>query len=490
MRSHKIERWIQHAVDCQYDVWQQLIASGEYTAFGKQHHFSKIETIEQFQQQVPIRTYEQIQPSIQQMLDGEENVLWNTPVEWFAKSSGTTDAKSKFIPISYESLEENHFLASKDVLSLYYEQNPESDLLTGKGLVVGGSYQSYMNNKVQLGDVSAVIMQNGPFWSHWLRTPALEIALMNDWETKLEAMADSTILDDVTSLAGVPTWMLVLLKRVLEKTGKKYIIDVWPNLELYLHGGVNFAPYREQFEALIGAPIHYVEIYNASEGLFAVQHNADQDGMLLFVEHGVFYEFVPLHELHLPKPKALTLAEVTLHENYAMVISTYGGLWRYLIGDTVKFTSLSPYKIKITGRTKHFINAFGEELMVDNADEAIQMACKATDATIIDYTAAPIFFTENNNGAHEWLIEFEKAPPNMAAFVQILDATLQQVNSDYEAKRYKNLALQMPTVHVLPKGGFEKWLKEKGKLGGQHKVPRLRNDRSILEQIKAINNLH
>ncbi len=487
MRQWKIANWIENAMDCQYEVWQEMIANGQYTKFGIKHNLQSITSIEAFQQQVPIHTYEQLQPYIAQMMEGEENILWNTPVDWFAKSSGTTDAKSKFIPVSWESLKENHYLASKDVLSIYYNNNPESDLLTGKGLVIGGSFQAYnLNENVQFGDVSAVIMQNGPFWSHWLRTPSLEIALMSEWETKLEKMVETTTEEDVTSLAGVPTWTLILLKKILEKTGKKCIKDVWPNLELYLHGGVNFAPYRQQFEQLIGQPINYVEIYNASEGLFAVQNGDNDDGLLLFPQHGVFYEFIAVEDIDQPFPKAYTLNNVLLHVNYAIIITTYGGLWRYVIGDTVKFTSLQPFKIKITGRTKHFINAFGEELMVDNADEALTKAANITNAAIAEYTAAPVYFGNNNNGAHEWIIEFDQSPDNFEKFCFELDANLKAINSDYEAKRYKDIALSKPIVHAAPKGTFGKWLTMHNKLGGQNKVPRLSNSRTLLDNILKI----
>jgi GH3 auxin-responsive promoter len=487
MRWWKIDQWMQDPVATQYEVWQQLIADAQYTKFGREYHFSNIHSIVEFQQKVPIQHYETIQPYIAKMMEGEENVLWNTPVEWFAKSSGTTDAKSKFIPVSYESLEENHFLAAKDVLSFYYNNNPGSDLLTGKGLVIGGSHQVHSHNdQIQYGDVSAVIMQNGPFWSQWLRTPGLEIALMNEWESKIEKMAEASMVENVTSLAGVPTWTIVLLKKILEKSGAKTIAEVWPNLELYLHGGVNFTPYKEQFNTLIGKPMHYIDVYNASEGFFAAQNSLDDDGLILFTNHGVFYEFILLEDLHLPHPKAYTVENVSIGVNYAMVISTSGGLWRYIIGDTVQFVSLHPYKIKITGRTKHFINAFGEELVVDNADEALTVACSKTNAIINDYTAAPIYFSQKENGAHEWLIEFEKEPDNMAAFSFELDIALQSINSDYEAKRYRNLALRQPLIQVVPRNSFNKWLKEKGKLGGQHKVPRLSNNRTTLEEIKAM----
>jgi hypothetical protein len=478
---------MEEPIECQYEVWQQLIANAQYTKFGKQFHFNEIKTIAQFQQTIPLHSYEKTQPNIAEMLDGAHNILWNTPVEWFAKSSGTTGAKSKFIPVSYEGLEANHFMASKDVLSFYYNNNPESDLLTGKGLVIGGSYEVHQyTENIQFGDVSAVIMQNGPFWSQWLRTPSLEIALMSEWEEKLEKMAEATIKENVSSIAGVPTWTIVLLKKILEKTGKNNIKEVWPNLELYLHGGVNFVPYKEQFQQLIGAPINYLEIYNASEGFFAAQNSVEDDGLILFPYHGVFYEFVAVEDIEQDFPKAYTLENVALNKNYAMIISTYSGLWRYVIGDTVKFISLKPYKIKVTGRTKHFINAFGEELIIDNADEALAIACAKTGASINDYTAAPIYFSNNENGAHEWLIEFGKEPENLAEFGLELDAALQNINSDYEAKRHKNIALRNPLLQVAPIGTFNKWLKEKGKLGGQHKVPRLSNHRKFLEEVKGL----
>ncbi len=484
MRWWKIEQWINEPIQCQHEVWQHLMSNGQYTQFGKQYNFSNIHNIAEFQQQIPLHHYHTLQPYIDSMLSNGENILWNTPIEWFAKSSGTTAAKSKFIPVSYESLEENHFMGSKDVLSFYYNANPNSDLLTGKGLVVGGSHQIHQhNNQIQYGDVSAVIMQNGPFWSQWLRTPGLEIALMQEWESKIEKMAEATMNENVTSLAGVPTWTIVLLKKILQITKANTISDVWPNLELYLHGGVSFTPYKQQFAELIGKPINYIEIYNASEGLFAAAAENEAEGLTLFTNHGIFYEFVLATNIDMPKPTVLTLAQVQIGVNYAIIISTYGGLWRYVIGDTVQFTSTQPYKIKVTGRTKHFINAFGEELIIDNADAAIATACKLTNSSINDYTAAPIYFTTQHNGAHEWLIEFDKLPVSIEAFTYELDNALQQVNTDYQAKRYKNMALTMPVIKVLPQGIFAQWLKAKGKLGGQHKVPRLSNNRVIVDEI-------
>ncbi len=485
MRLWSIEQWMHDPVTTQQIVWQDLLAAGQYTFFGRTYHFSNIQSLHQFKQQIPIQQYEDIKPYIDRMMQGEENVLWNTPVAWFAKSSGTTSEKSKFIPISEESLKENHYKASKDVLSLYYASHPESDLLTGKSLVIGGSHQvAQINEAIHYGDLSAVVMQNSPFWTNWIRTPNLSIILMDEWESKIEKLAQSTISENVTSIAGVPTWLIVLLKRILEITGKATIKEVWPGLELYMHGGVSFVPYRRQLEKLIGAPIDYLEMYNASEGFFAAQDNVDAEGMLLMCDHGIFYEFMPMEEWGKAAPHTLQLNEVEPYKNYAPVITTNGGLWRYLVGDTVQFTSIYPFRIKVSGRLKHYINAFGEELIIDNTDKAIANACCKTGALVADYTAAPIYFSDNNNGAHEWLIEFENCPEDMQQFAYELDAALKSINSDYEAKRYKDIALRMPIIQSLPKNTFTNWLQSKGKLGGQHKVPRLSNERNLLDEIK------
>lgn len=490
MRLWRIENWSRHPEAVQREVLQDLVTAAQYTEFGRKYKFNKLFSLKEFKKNVPIHEYDDIKPYIERMMNGEENVLWNTPINWFAKSSGTTSDKSKFIPISEESLQQNHYQASKDVLSNYYKHFPSSNLLTGKGLVVGGSHQiSKLNEDIQYGDLSAVLMQNTPFWGQWLRTPELSIALMDEWESKIEMLAQSTAEENVTSIAGVPTWTLILLKRILEIKGKSTIKEVWPNLELYINGGVSFIPYREQFDKIIGENINYLEIYNASEGFFAGQQKPDDDGLLLFTEHGIFYEFLPVEEYGKPNPQTIGLRDVEIGKNYALVISTTGGLWRYLVGDTVQFTSLDPYKIKVTGRLKHYINAFGEELIVDNSDRAIAIASEKTGAIVADYTAAPIYFGDNNNGAHEWLIEFENEPQNFNAFVVELDNALQGCNSDYEAKRHKNIALQLPIVHKLTKGSFSGWLKSKGKLGGQHKVPRLSNERKIVEEIKNLNKI-
>lgn len=484
MRLPFVQNWVSFPVSAQRNILQHLVTQAQYTEFGRKYKFSRLFTVKDFKKQVPIHEYDDLKPYIVRMMAGEENILWNTPINWFAKSSGTTSDKSKFIPISEESLKDIHFKGSKDVLSHYYKNFPDSDLLTGKSLVVGGSHQVYnLDEDIQYGDLSAVLMQNTPFWGHWIRTPELSIALLDEWESKIEMMAQNTIHENVTSLAGVPTWTIILIKRILEISGKKTLKEVWPNLELYMHGGVSFTPYREQINRLIGAPINYLEMYNASEGFFAAQNMPDDDGLLLYTDHGIFYEFLPAEEYKKPDAKTIGLSGVELNKNYAPVISTNGGLWRYLLGDTIQFTSLKPFKIKVTGRLKHFMNAFGEEVIIDNADKAIAVAADKTGAVVNDYTAAPIFFGEKNNGAHEWLIEFETPPANLHEFSMQLDEALQSVNSDYEAKRYKDIALGMPVVHSLKPGIFNQWLKNKGKLGGQHKVPRLSNERTMIDEI-------
>lgn len=486
MRSWRIENWKNYPVMAQREVLQDLVTAGQYTTFGKKYNFSKLFTTKEFKENVPIHEYDDMLPYIERMMAGEENVCWNSPIEWFAKSSGTTSENSKFIPVSKESLDNNHYQASKDMLTNYYKSFPNSNLLSGKGLVVGGSHQVSKHSEfIQYGDLSAVLMQNSPMYGKWIRTPELSIALMDDWENKIEMLAKTTAEENVTSIAGVPTWTLILLKRILEIKNKKSIIEVWPNLELYFTGGVSFVPYKEQFQNIIGAPINYIEIYNASEGFFAGQIHPDEDGMTLFTEHGIFYEFMPIEEYNGSK-KTVGLNDVEIDKQYAIVISTCGGLWRYLVGDTIRFTSLNPYRIKVSGRLKHYINAFGEEVIVDNSDQAIAMACSITGAKVADYSAAPVYFSEKSNGAHEWLIEFDILPADLNIFTMELDHSLKKLNSDYEAKRFKDIALSLPVVHALENGTFSKWLTSKNKMGGQHKVPRLSNDRVILEEIKTI----
>lgn len=485
LRQSAINNFMLNPADTQRQVFNALIGSAQFTEYGKKYNFEKIDKIEDFKKNVPVNDYDTLKPYIQRILEGEQNILWQSPISWFAKSSGTTSDKSKFIPISKECLDENHYKAGKDVLALYLKQYPESRFMSGKCLVIGGSHQiNQLNADSFYGDLSAVMLQNMPLYSHIMKTPDLSIALMNEWEEKIEKMAHTTIAENVTYIAGVPTWTIVLIKRILEIAGTKDLREVWPNLELYIHGGVSFKPYRNQFKEFIPShAMHYLETYNASEGFFAAQDDLSQEGMLLLLNHGIFYEFMPLEEYGKEHPHTVGLKEVELNKSYALIINTNCGLWRYMVGDTVQFTSLNPFRIKVTGRLKHFINAFGEELIIDNSDHAIEEACKQTGAVVNDYTAAPVYMTGNTNGAHEWIIEFDNLPCPLEKFVEIMDKALQAVNSDYEAKRQKDIALRMPVVHIMPKDGFKRWLKDKGKLGGQHKVPRLSNERNYLEEI-------
>jgi hypothetical protein len=484
LRYRKIQDWLDNPLTAQRDLFQELLTNGQHTEFGRKYQFNQIFTVTEFKKAVPIHEYENLRPLIERIMKGEQNLLWNTPVNWFAKSSGTTGGKSKFIPVTKESLEDNHYQASKDVITFYYRKNPESNLLTGKGLVVGGSHQiSQLDESIFYGDLSAVLMQNSPFWGHWIRTPDLSIALMDEWESKIEAMAHCTAKEKVTSLSGVPTWTYILGKRILEITGKQCLKEVWPDLQVYLHGGVAFTPYKDQFQKLCGPGVRYMEMYNASEGFFAAHDNTDADGMLLFLNHGIFYEFMPIEEYGKNTPQTLSLQQVEKNKMYAPVISTNGGLWRYITGDTITFTSLNPWRIRVAGRLKHFINVFGEEVIVDNTDKALADACRKTNAFVNDYSVGPVYFSDAGQGAHEWLIEFENEPNDLATFTTLLDTCLQELNSDYEAKRYKNIALQRPIIRVMRKGFFHDWLKKNGKLGGQHKVPRLTNDRNLIDDM-------
>ena len=487
LRQSAIDNFMHNPIDTQQQVFNQLIGSAQFTEYGKKHNFEHINSIADFKKNVPINDYETLKPYIQRILEGNQNILWPSPITWFAKSSGTTSDKSKFIPVSKESLEDTHYRSGRDALALYLRQHPYSYVTSGKCLVLGGTHQvNQLNAASFFGDISAVMLQNMPLAVKIFRTPELSIALMKEWEAKIELMAHSTIEENVTYIAGVPTWTIVLIKRIFEITGTNNLLDIWPNLELYIHGGVNFMPYRRQFEQFIPTPnMHYRESYNASEGFFAAQDREDEEGMLLFLNHGIFYEFMPVSEYGSENARTLTLKEVELYKNYAIIISTNGGLWRYTVGDTVQFTSLAPFRIKVTGRLKHFINAFGEEVIVDNTDNAIAIACAETGAVVVDYSAAPVYMTGETNGAHEWIIEFDYLPVSLEEFTVLLDKSLQAVNSDYEAKRSKDIALRLPIVHAMPKDGFKKWLKDKGKLGGQHKVPRLNNERTNLEEMLA-----
>ncbi len=488
-RQYQIDFFKKFPIEVQQETLARIVKRANSTLFGEEHGFKDISSYTDFKNQIPIRDYDAFKPYIEKALKGEDSVLFPGDVRWFAKSSGTTSAKSKFIPITRENMEECHFRGGKDALAIYLSNNPDSKLFKGKSLVIGGSHQiSNYNSDSYFGDLSAVLLQNMPFWVHILRTPDLSIALMDEWEEKIEKMAEATIKENVSNIAGVPSWALVLMNRILEMTGASNIHEVWPNLELFMHGGVSFDPYRQQFKALFPkSSMNYLETYNASEGFFGIQDNPLSNDMLLMLDYGVFFEFIPMSEWDTDNPRVLPLEEVELDENYAIVISTSAGLWRYKIGDTVKFTSLKPYKIKITGRTKHFINAFGEEVIIDNADKALQKASQITKADVAEYTAAPIFMKDGKKGAHQWLVEFATPPDNLEYFVEILDNTLKANNSDYEAKRYKNLALERPELIVIKKGTFYKWMKSNNKLGGQHKVPRLSNNRDIAEEILKLN---
>jgi len=484
-RMHQIELFMKYPDEVQEEWFASLVNDSMNTQWGKKYDYRTIENVNQFKERIPVQNYDSLKPYINQMLNGEQNVLWPSEIKWFAKSSGTTSDRSKFIPVSEESLEDCHFRGGKDMLAIYCNNMPHAQMFTGKSLVLGGSHQiNQLSPDSFYGDLSAVIIKNLPFWAELLRTPNMEIALMDNYEEKIEKMAQATIDVNVTNIAGVPTWTIVLAKRILEITGKKNLLEVWPHLELYVHGAVNFEPYREQFKRLIPSDeMYYLETYNASEGFFGIQDQKDSNDLLLMLDYGVYYEFIPMEEVDKEYPNTISLAEVELEKNYAMVISTNAGLWRYMIGDTIKFTSKYPYRLKITGRTKHFINAFGEEVIIDNAEKALSKACLETNALVKDYTACPIYFDKDEPGAHEWIIEFEKQPKEFERFIDILDNTLREVNSDYDAKRFKDMALKRPKVHIAPQGLFYDWLKAKGKLGGQHKVPRLANERVYVDEL-------
>ncbi|MBN2613009.1 MAG: GH3 auxin-responsive promoter family protein [Bacteroidales bacterium] len=488
-RIFQIDLFRKYPFDIQQEVLSKLLLKASGTEWGRKYDYVSIESIEEYQKRVPLQTYEDVKPNVERIRSGQKDVLWPGDIKWFAKSSGTTNDKSKFIPISKECLEDCHFRGARDVLAIYMQNNPESKLFSGKGLTLGGSNKiDNYDTQTYYGDLSAILLENSPFWIEFVRTPSQEVALLDRWEEKLEKIAAETIEENVTSIAGVPSWNLVMLKYILEYTGKKNILEIWPNIELFMHGGVNFIPYREQFEKIIPTPnMHYQETYNASEGFFAIQDDPADPGMLLMLDYNIFYEFIPVEQLESETPEVFTVADVKKGQNYAIVISTNGGLWRYIIGDTVKFTSLSPHKIIITGRTKHFINAFGEEIIIENAENALKIACERTGAIITDYTAAPIYMSSETKGAHEWLIEFEKEPENPDYFATMLDHALMSLNSDYEAKRYKNITLGAPVIRIAQRSLFYRWLGEKGKLGGQNKVPRLSNDRKYIDELLKLN---
>jgi hypothetical protein len=487
-RIYQIDLFRKYPFEIQQEILFKLINKCKDTEWGKKYHFHSIENIKDFQARVPLQFYEDIKPYVDRLRKGEKNILWPDEISWYAKSSGTTSDKSKFIPVSRESLENCHFRGGKDVLAIYTHNYPDSKIFKGKGLTLGGSHKiDNFNNQAFYGDLSAILIENLPFWVEFIRTPRTEIALLDRWEEKLDKLSNETLNENVTNMAGVPSWTMVLIKYVLEKTGKNNLLEIWPNLELFIHGGVSFTPYREQFAQLIPSNnMRYQETYNASEGFFAIQDDPHKSDMLLMLDYGVFYEFIPMEEFGKENPKVLSIADVEVNKNYAIVITTNSGLWRYIIGDTIKFTSVFPHKIVITGRTKHFINAFGEEVIIDNAESALREACEKTNASVSEYTAGPVFMSQNEKGCHEWLIEFEKQPNDLEQFTIALDTALQNVNSDYEAKRNLDITLVKPIVRSLPSGVFYNWLNDKGKLGGQNKVPRLSNDRKYIDELLEV----
>ncbi|MBX0291910.1 GH3 auxin-responsive promoter family protein [Hymenobacter sp. HSC-4F20] len=490
-RLASIEHIRRYPHEVQQQVLQELLRTARPTEWGQRYGFGEGLTAREFAQRVPISSYEELYPEIERVLRGEANVLWPGTVQWFAKSSGTTNARSKFIPVTRESLQEGHYRAGRDMTALATLHYPDVNILGGKTLSLGGTHGPNPFRPAdagsRVGDVSAVIMQNLPAWAEFVRTPPLELALLDEWEEKIARIARHVLTVDVRVLAGVPTWMIVLLRRVTELAGAASILDVWPRLGLFLHGAVAFGPYRELFRQLIpSSRMHYLEIYNASEGYLALQDEPDSEDLLLLLNHGIYYEFLPQDQWEAAEPRAVGLEDVQLGRSYALIISTNAGLWRYKIGDTVRFTSLAPYRIRISGRTKHFLNAFGEEVVVENADAAIAAACAATGTTVRDYTAAPIYFATHDGGSrggHQWVIEFTQPPADTSQFAEVLDTTLRQLNSDYDAKRHRDLALLPPHLTMAPAGTFEQWLAGRGKLGGQHKVPRLSNSRELLEEL-------
>ena len=484
-RQKEIERHDNEAEELQAGVLKYLLANGRHTAYGRQHGMGGMNGYEDFAAGVPLNTYEELKAGIDRMRHGEANVLWPGVVKWYAKSSGTTNDKSKFIPVSHDGLKNLHYKGGTDAVALYLRNNPKSRMFDGKGLILGGSHSPNYNLRNSIvGDLSAILIENINPLANLVRVPKKQTALLSDFEVKRDRIAHETLHKNITNLSGVPSWMLSVLTRVMELSGKQHLQEVWPNIEVFFHGGVAFTPYRKQYEQLITTPhMHYMETYNASEGFFGLQSDPTDPSMLLMLDYGVFYEFIPMDEFDNPDPTVVPLTGVQVGVNYAMVITTSCGLWRYIIGDTVKFTSTNPYKFVITGRTKSFINAFGEELIVDNAEQGLAYACQKTGAEVLEYSAAPVFMDGNAKCRHQWLIEFSRQPDNLQAFAQALDSKLQQLNSDYEAKRYKDITLQHLEVIQARAGLFNDWLKSRGKLGGQHKVPRLSNSRTTMEQL-------
>lgn len=486
-RIHQIELFMKYPNEVQNDVLKKLLKTAQKTEFALKYGFKDIKDYDTYKSRVPVQPYEDIFPYIERRMKGEENLLWPTDIKWFAKSSGTTNARSKFIPVSKEALKDCHFKGGKDMISIYVNNFPDSKMFSGKALAICGNHQINEfdpSATSYYGDVSAVILQNMPLWAQYVRTPSLEIALMNNFEEKIEKMAQITSKENVSTLFGVPTWAILLIQRINNLMGTDNITEVWPELEVFFHGAVAFNPYRKLFKELIPSDkMRYVETYNASEGFFGIQDRSNCDELLLMLDYGIYYEFIPFANIHDKNPITIGLSEVELGKSYALVISTNSGLWRYNIGDTVKFTSLSPYRIKITGRTKHFINAFGEELVIENAETAITKTCEIINAKINNFTVAPIYFKGKQAGRHEWVIEFQLDPESMERFALVLDETLREVNSDYDAKRYKNMVLKPPLIHKAAHGTFYLWMKNRNKLGGQNKVPRMANTREYIDEI-------
>ncbi len=487
-RFHQIELFLKYPNEVQNELLLSLIDIAKDTEIGRQYDFKSIKNYKAFSERIPVKNYEGWHEVIERSRKGEANIFWPTPIKWFAKSSGTTNAKSKFIPVSMESLEDCHYAAGKDLLCMYLNNNESSQLFTGKSLRLGGSKELYEENGTVFGDLSAILIDNMPLWAEFSSTPSSKVSLMSDWEYKMQAIVDETINENVTSLTGVPSWMLVLLNSVLETTGKQSLLEVWPNLEVYFHGGVSFTPYVDQYKKILPkSDFKYYEIYNASEGFFAIQDQNNSSELLLMLDYGIFYEFMPMDAYGTSEEKIMPLSEVRLNQNYAVVITTNAGLWRYRIGDTVRFTSINPYRIKVSGRTKHHINVFGEELIIENAEDALKKVCKRTKSEIVDYTAAPIFMEGKEKGAHEWLIEFKTPPKDINYFNELFDNALKALNSDYEAKRYNNITLNKPKIHIARARLFYDWLKHNNKLGGQHKVPRLSNTRDYMDDLLNLN---
>ena len=475
--------------ELQHSVLKYLILKGKETEYGRNHMFDSMDDYDSFAKNIPINTYEELKGDIDRMRHGEQNVLWPGLVKWYAKSSGTTNDKSKFIPVSNAGLHNIHYKGGADVVAFYLRNNPNSRLFDGKSLILGGSHSPNYNVEGSLvGDLSAILIENINPIVNLFRVPRKRTALLSDFELKRDRIAHECLKSNVTNISGVPSWMLSVLVRVLEISGKKHIEDVWPNLEVFFHGGIAFTPYRKQYEEIITSPkMHYMETYNASEGFFGIQDDPKDKSMLLMLDYGVFYEFIPLEDVGKPDAVAIPLSAVELNKNYAMVITTSCGLWRYMIGDTVTFTSKKPYKFIITGRTKSLINAFGEELIQDNAEQGLAYACDQTGAQVLEYTAAPVYMDENAKCRHQWLIEFSKEPDDLQRFSDLLDRRLQEINSDYEAKRFHDVTLQHLEVVKARTGLFNDWMKAKGKLGGQHKVPRLSNSRKNMDELLEMN---